>query len=104
LLQVEAALAKVQGVLGVIPASAAAQISTGIEQLSVDFAALQVGLENDGFPIIDLVRQIRAQVGGEAGAYVHWGATTQDIMDTAFILQARAALHQMSSSLQQIII
>src|SRR5262249_55997643 len=45
-----------------------------------------------GFPIIGLVQEIRKAVGGEAASYVHWGATTQDIMDTACVLQLRAAI------------
>src|SRR6185312_16526370 len=47
--------------------------------------------ENVGYPILGLVRQLSAALG-EAGRYVHWGATTQDIMDTAVVLQIRDAL------------
>lgn len=92
LLEVEAALATVQGRLGVIPAEAAEAIAKGASALRVDFGALQAGTDEAGLPIIDLIRQLRAQVGGEAASFVHWGATTQDIMDTALVLQIRAAL------------
>src|SRR4029077_20834734 len=44
-----------------------------------------------GYPILPLVRQL-AERAGEAGRWVHWGATTQDIMDTAAVLQIRAGL------------
>lgn len=103
LLHVEAALAKVQGRLGVIPAEAAGQITAGIGDLQADFDQLQAGMENDGFPMIELVRQIRAQVGGDAASYIHWGATTQDIMDTAAVLQMRAALDRIERGLQGLI-
>lgn len=92
LLAVEAALARVQGRLGIIPAEAAGKIAEAVSFFDVDFEALQTGTEKAGLPIIELVRQLREQVGGEAASYVHWGATTQDIMDTALILQIRAAL------------
>jgi 3-carboxy-cis,cis-muconate cycloisomerase len=90
LLQIEAALAKVQGGLGVIPAEHAGKIAQAAEGLSPDFRALRKGIELDGFPIVELVNQLRIAVGGEAASYVHWGATTQDIMDTALILQVIA--------------
>jgi 3-carboxy-cis,cis-muconate cycloisomerase len=92
MLDVEAALAKVQGQHDIIPAEAAAKIGSGAAKLQVDFEALQTGVERAGVPVIDLVRQLRAQVDGQAADYVHWGATTQDIVDTALVLQLRAAL------------
>lgn len=92
LLEVEAALAKVQAGLGLIPAEAAGKIASTAAVLQVDFEQLQAGTEKAGLPIIELVRQLRQQVGEEAASYVHWGATTQDIMDTALVLQIRAAL------------
>lgn len=103
LLEVETALATVQGRLGVIPAEAAAAIIEGAETLHVDFEALQAGTEKAGLPIIDLLRQLRAQVGGEAASFVHWGATTQDIMDTALVLQIRAALELIEPQLAAVI-
>lgn len=92
LLEVEAALATVQGRLGVIPVEAAEKIVSGAAAMKIDFEQLQAGTEKAGLPIIELIRQLRAQVAGEAASYVHWGATTQDIMDTALVLQLRAAL------------
>lgn len=91
-LAVETALATVQARLGIIPADAAGRIAAGASALHVDFAALQTGIEQAGVPIIDLLRQLRAQVGGQAASFVHWGATTQDILDTGLVLQIRDAL------------
>lgn len=103
MLDVEAALAMAQGRLGVIPKEAAAQITNGSAALEVDFDQLRVGLEQAGVPVSELVRQLREQVGGEAADYVHWGATSQDIVDTARILQIRATLEGMERSLGDVI-
>jgi 3-carboxy-cis,cis-muconate cycloisomerase len=90
LVEVEAALARAQARVGVIPAAAAEQISR-VKAADIDITALTKGTIRSGFPIIALVQQLRKQAGGEAAPYVHWGATTQDIMDTASVLQMRAA-------------
>lgn len=99
LLRVEAALALAEGEIGVIPSMAAQAISTAAATLVVDQPQLARAVERDGFPIIELVRQLRVHVGGEAAEYVHWGATTQDIMDTALVLQLREALIMLQSQL-----
>ncbi|MEP7285295.1 MAG: 3-carboxy-cis,cis-muconate cycloisomerase [Chloroflexota bacterium] len=101
-LTVEAALAKVQADLGIIPADAAQAIIAGAASLKVDSEQLRNATEKDGIPIIDLVRQLRAHVGGEAASYVHWGATTQDIMDTALVLQIRSSLSHIESRLHNL--
>lgn len=103
LLEVEAALARAQGRLGVIPAGAATSIAAAAPALEVDLERLRAGIENDGFPVIDLLRQLREGVGAEAAPYLHWGATTQDIMDTALVLQLRAALSVLEPCLVQLI-
>lgn len=90
-IEAEIALAKAQGETGVIPAAAAQAIAAGARDVAIDRARLKAETENVGYPILGLVRQLSAGLG-EAGRYVHWGATTQDIMDTAVALQTRAAL------------
>ena len=89
--EAEVALAVAQGRLGVIPQEAADAIAKLAPSVALDRAALKAEAENVGYPILGLVRQLSAKLG-EAGRYVHWGATTQDIMDTATVLQIRAAL------------
>ena len=91
LVAVETALARAEARVGVIPSSAAEQIEKSADAKKIDTAALARGTVRSGFPIIALVQEIRALVGPEAAPYVHWGATTQDIMDTARILQVHAA-------------
>src|SRR6516225_2419383 len=89
--EVEAALARAQARLGIIPADAA-------EPQSLDLARLKREAETVGYPILPLVRQL-AEHAGEAGGWLHWGATTQDIMDTAVVLQIRAGLELIEQDL-----
>jgi 3-carboxy-cis,cis-muconate cycloisomerase len=90
-IEVEVALAKAEARCGVIPTEAAAQIAELSRYASLDLALMQHETEIVGYPILPLVEQL-SKLCGEAGRYVHWGATTQDIMDTAVVLQVRAAL------------
>ena len=101
LVEVEIALALAEARVGVIPASAVEQIAKA-QAVKIDIAALTRGAARSGFPIIALVQELRKQVGAEAGAYVHWGATTQDIMDTAWVLQSRAAIKMLRARLGEI--
>ena len=87
----EIALAVAQGKTGVIPAEAAREIGAKAGSVVLDREALKRDAENVGYPILGLVKQLSAKLG-EAGRYVHWGATTQDIMDTGVVLQVREAL------------
>ena len=103
MLEVESALARVQGRLGVVPTEAATRIVDVAGKLEVDFERLRNGVEKSGVPVIELVRQLREQVGGEAANYVHWGATSQDIVDSARVLQVRAGLGNLESKLESVI-
>ena len=89
--EVEVALAKAQAQVGVIPPTAATQITEQAGTTATDLGKLKTETDVVGYPIVGLVHQLAAHVG-EAGGYVHWGATTQDIMDTATVLQLRDAL------------
>jgi 3-carboxy-cis,cis-muconate cycloisomerase len=102
LVEVEAALARAHARVGVIPAAAADQISR-VKAANIDITALTKGTIRSGFPIIALVQQIRRQAGEEAEPYVHWGATTQDIMDIASVLQMRAAIELFKPAILNII-
>ncbi len=89
--QVEVALAKAQARCGVIPEAAAKEIAAKCNADTLDFDLLRHETEIVGYPILPLVHQISKQAGA-SGGYVHWGATTQDIMDTAVVLQVRDGL------------
>ncbi len=92
LVQTEAALARVEGRFDIIPVSAAEEISKKGVVEAIDFPSLGKGTARSGFPVVALIEELRKAVGPRAAPYVHWGATTQDIMDTAFVLQIRAVL------------
>jgi len=89
--EVEIALAKAEARCGVIPAEAAEEIAKRTNVSALDFDLLRRETDIVGYPILPLVHQMTKQCG-EAGRYVHWGATTQDIMDTAVVLQLRDGL------------
>ena len=89
--EVEIALAKAEAKCGVIPVEAAEAIAKRTDVAAFDFELLRQETDNVGYPILPLVHQMAKQCG-EAGRYVHWGATTQDIMDTAVVLQVRDGL------------
>ena len=103
MLDVEAALARAEVEAGVIPAEAGERIAEAAASCGRISPALRAGTERAGFPVIELVRQLRAEVGGEAAGFVHWGATTQDIMDTALALQMREALARIRAGLERTI-
>jgi 3-carboxy-cis,cis-muconate cycloisomerase len=101
--EVEAALARAQARLGIVPAEAATAITKAADGVvkhpeALDFARLKRETETVGYPILPLVRQL-AERAGEAGRWLHWGATTQDIMDTAVVLQIRAGLDLIEADL-----
>ena len=89
--EVEIALAKAEARCGVIPVEAAEEITKRTDVSALDFDLLRSETDIVGYPILPLVHQMAKQCG-DAGRYVHWGATTQDIMDTAVVLQVRAGL------------
>jgi 3-carboxy-cis,cis-muconate cycloisomerase len=89
--EVEIALARAEARCGVIPVAAAEEIAGRTDVSAFDFDLLRSETDIVGYPILPLVHQMVKQCG-DAGRYVHWGATTQDIMDTAVVLQVRAGL------------
>src|SRR4051812_24017905 len=89
--EVEIALARAEARCGVIPTEAAEEIAAKSNPATLDFDLLRHETDIVGYPILPLVHQLVKQCG-DAGRYVHWGATTQDIMDTADVLRVRAGL------------
>jgi 3-carboxy-cis,cis-muconate cycloisomerase len=99
----ERALARAEGRAGAIPADAAKAIDGKLKTYVPEAGALADGAGRAGVPVPTFVAALRAKVGGKAGAYVHWGATSQDVMDTALVLQLRAALDRMERRLAAVI-
>ena len=102
MVDVEGALARAEGAVGVVPQEAAEAISNVCAAFTPDMAALKTGTERVGYPVLPLVRQIAA-ASGPSGGYVHWGATTQDVMDTGLVLQVRAGLDLIETDLVRLI-
>lgn len=99
----ERALARAEGQSGVIPHEAAAAIDQALADCVIAPEALASGAAADGVPVPALVKALRRAVGGAAGHFVHWGATSQDIHDTALVCQLRDALAVMQRRLDGII-
>ncbi len=92
MLAFEAALARAEARVGIIPQEAAAAIAVKCRVELFDIVALYREAAVAGTPAIPLVRMLSAQVEGDAQKFVHWGATSQDAIDTALMLQMRDGL------------
>jgi len=101
-LDIEAALARVQGRLGLIPQEAADEIVRHCRLDEIDMARLREQTERIGYPVLGVVSQLNALCRDGLGEYCHWGATTQDITDTALVLQIREALALVDAELAAI--
>jgi 3-carboxy-cis,cis-muconate cycloisomerase len=99
MLAFEAGLAAAQARAGVIPSEAAASIAASCRVELFDVPALYQEAALAGTPDIPLVRQLTARVAGDARKFVHWGATSQDAIDTATVLQMREGLDLLVTSL-----
>lgn len=100
----EGALAQAQGALGLIPAAAAAEIDRVALEAVIDPAQLAAGTAAAGIPVPALVEAFRkALPDPAAGAWVHWGATTQDAMDTGLVLRLRRVLEIFDARLAALI-
>src|SRR4051794_37523281 len=95
MLEVEAALARAQARTGVIPGAAADVIARACRAEAYDVAALHqaaVDAGNLAIPLVAALTARVAEVDAAAKGYVHWGATSQDIIDTGLVLQLREGL------------
>src|SRR6184192_1319984 len=101
-LDIEAALARVQARLGLIPQRAADEITARCTLDIIDMAKLKSQTELIGYPVLPVVQQLVTACADNLGQYSHWGATTQDITDTATILQIREALSLVEDDLSAI--
>ncbi len=90
-LDVEAALAEAQAALGIVPVAAARRIAECARLERLDDARIREGLARTGHPLVPIVWELARVCGDDAGGWVHWGATTQNVMDTADALLLRRA-------------
>lgn len=91
-LRVEVALARAEAKLGVIPPEAEKEIERKASVSNLDFSSLRNGIRTTSQVLMPLIRAVKDLCEGNAGEYFHWGVTSQDILDTGFILQIREAL------------
>jgi 3-carboxy-cis,cis-muconate cycloisomerase len=105
MLDFEAALARAEAATGVIPARVAEPIAQQCKVERIDLAALAQSSVSAGNLAIPLVKQLTscvAESDKEAAKFVHWGATSQDAIDTGFMLQCRRALDLIDGEMQQL--
>jgi len=105
MLDFEAALASAQAAVGIIPATAANSIAAECRVAILDIPALGEAAAHAGNLAIPLVKQLSQAVSNnspEAARYVHWGATSQDVIDTGLVLQMRAAFGLLEDQLSKL--
>jgi 3-carboxy-cis,cis-muconate cycloisomerase len=103
MLDAESALAVAEASVGVIPGSAAEAIVAACESVRLDPGALGIAARGSGSPVVPLVGALREAVGGDAARWVHHGATSQDVLDTAAMLVARRALGPLGAELDVVV-
>ena len=92
MLLVEGALAEAEAGLGIIPEASAVAIARAAREVVIDPAELAEGMAGAGVPVAALVKAFRRTLGPEHGAWLHWGATSQDVVDTGLVLRLRRVL------------
>jgi 3-carboxy-cis,cis-muconate cycloisomerase len=106
MLDFEAGLARAEARAGVIPSSAAGTIAYQCKAELFDAAAVSQGAKlagNLAIPLVKALTAVVAQTDTDAARYVHWGATSQDVIDTGCVLQLRPALKSIAADLNRLI-
>jgi 3-carboxy-cis,cis-muconate cycloisomerase len=101
IVRTEVALALAEARVGVIPGEAAQAVAATCDAARLDRDRLHRDTDNVGYPVLPIVTQLAEQCG-DAGGYLHWGATTQDIVDTATVLQCADGLAVVAESLDRL--
>jgi len=96
----ESTLAQAQAELGVIPDTAAQAIAAAAAAPErLDLAAMKAEFDRTGLAVMPLVHHLAAELDAQARRYLHWGSTTQDILDTGMVVQMRAGLALLEAEL-----
>ncbi|MET3524389.1 3-carboxy-cis,cis-muconate cycloisomerase [Mesorhizobium abyssinicae] len=104
MLAFERALAEAEAECGVISNDAAAAIGSALTSFRPDTARLRAGVARDGVVVPELVRQIKAAVGEPHNAFVHFGATSQDVIDSSMVLRLSGAVDHIGLLLSENIV
>jgi 3-carboxy-cis,cis-muconate cycloisomerase len=103
MLSFEAALARAEATHGVIPAEAARAIGETCAGFTPDMKSLNAATARDGVVIPDLVRQLREAAGEEVAKHLHFGATSQDVIDTSLMLRLKSVTFLFGGRLHAIV-
>lgn len=103
LLEFERALAEAEAVAGVIEPQAAEAIRAGIAAFRPDFAGLSSGVAKDGMAVPELVRQLRAAIAPQWRDRLHFGATSQDAIDTALVLRLKPVVGRFGAQIDALV-
>ncbi|MER9581037.1 3-carboxy-cis,cis-muconate cycloisomerase [Mesorhizobium sp. M0276] len=104
MLAFERALAEAEAENGIITRDAAAAIVTALGSFRPDTALLRAAVAKDGVMVPELVRQIRSAVGKPHGDFIHFGATSQDVIDTGLVLRLKSVVEHLGLLLTETII
>jgi 3-carboxy-cis,cis-muconate cycloisomerase len=99
----ETALAEAEAAEGLIPTEAGGAIAARLAHIALDIPALRAGAARDGVVVPDLVRQLRAGIGEPHGRHLHFGATSQDAVDTSLALRLKQAAEIFDSRLDTLV-
>jgi 3-carboxy-cis,cis-muconate cycloisomerase len=102
MLRFEVALADTQGKLGIIPGAAADAIAAAATDFRPDIATLAAGTRRDGMVVPAWIDQLRQKIGEPHGQHVHFGSTSQDVLDTSLVLRLRPVLDILAARLTSI--
>lgn len=103
MIRFEVALAKVQADLGLIPAVAAQAIKEAGEHFEPDIKSLNAGAQRDGMAVPDFIRQFRTVIGEPHARYLHFGSTSQDVIDTSLALRLVSVNEVIKKRLESVI-
>lgn len=103
-LDIEVALALSQAELGMIPHEAADEIQRTARLERIDLDEVREGIRRSEHALVSLLHVVEAACSGGAGEYLHHGATTQDVIDTAQVLEVREVLEQIASELRALVL
>jgi 3-carboxy-cis,cis-muconate cycloisomerase len=103
MLDFEIALAKVQAKLGIIPQDAAKSIEESLKTLQISPESLAEGTLQNGIPTITLIHIAKKSLPENAKDYLHWGATSQDVIDTAQVLVIKEVIEIFKKRIQELL-
>lgn len=103
LLQFELVLARAEAQHGIIPEAAVPAIEAGLTGFTPDVDAIRDGIANDGVIVPALLKQLRDRIANDNRQYLHFGATSQDVIDTGLALRLAKAIALIDARLGQVI-